>query len=104
MSPFHQSRKNMMSGSVDSIVTITTLAEDDVESVIGQVAGWCGSFDKLLSDPLGVQYLLVSVCICLSISLVHCIYNINCYQYEKVVHVSCVWLVKISKTHANSIN
>lgn len=49
-----------MTGSVDSIVTITTLAEDEVDTVVGQVAGWCGSFDKLLSDPLGVQYLLVS--------------------------------------------
>ena len=60
MSPYHHFGIPNKSSSVDSIVTITTLAEDDVDLVVGRVAGWCGLFDKLLSDPLGLQYFLVS--------------------------------------------
>ena len=58
MSPYHHfglsSKHSGLSASADSIVTIATLAE------VGRVAGWCGSFDKLLSDPLGLQCFLVS--------------------------------------------
>ena len=39
---------------------VTTLAEDDVDVVVGRVAERCGSIDKLLSDPLGLQCFLVS--------------------------------------------
>ncbi|XP_019858446.1 PREDICTED: regulator of G-protein signaling loco-like [Amphimedon queenslandica] len=57
LSPYHPlglpKKNSLLSSSVDSIVTITTLAEDDI--VVGQVAGWCGSFDKLLEDPLGLK-------------------------------------------------
>ena len=64
MSPYHHfglpSKNSGLSTSVDSIVTITTLAEDDIDVVVGRVAGWCGSFDRLLSDPLGLQCFLVS--------------------------------------------
>ena len=63
LSPYHLSlpkKNSLLSSSVDSIVTITTLAEDDIETIVGQVAGWCGSFDKLLEDPLGVKCFEVS--------------------------------------------
>ena len=64
LSPYHHyglpAKNGALSSSVDSIVTITTLAEDDVDAVVGRVAGWCGSFDKLLADPLGIQCLQVS--------------------------------------------
>lgn len=48
-----------MTSSVDSIVTITTLAEDDSDLGVGRVSNWCVSFDLLLVDPLGVHCLLV---------------------------------------------
>jgi hypothetical protein len=68
LSPYHHPsgfphKNSMLSASVDSIVTITTLAEDQVDTVVGQVAGWCGSFDKLLADPVGLVYLQVIVII-----------------------------------------
>lgn len=54
---------------MDSVVFVNALAEDDdceeddeTDSLveIGRVAGWCSSFDKVLSDPLGVQCFYVS--------------------------------------------
>ena len=80
MSPYHHyglSKGNGLSASVDSIVTITTLAEDDVDLVVGRVAGWCGSFDRLLTDPLGLQYFLVSWFILLYCYNAHCMPIVN---------------------------
>ena len=48
-----------MASSVDSVVTITTLAEDDNDLMVGRVSNWCVSFDRLLSDALGVYCLQV---------------------------------------------
>ena len=64
-----------LSGSVDSVVFVNTLAEEDEDSEyeddeedslvknieVGRVAGWCASFDKVLADPLGVQCFHVSI-------------------------------------------
>ena len=77
MSPYHHlglpGKNSGLSSSVDSIVTITTLAEDDVDLVVGRVAGWCGSFDRLLSDPLGLQCFLVSMKL-LTLSVIQLMY------------------------------
>ena len=72
MSPYHHfglpPKNSVLSASMDSIITVTTLAGEDNEDMdggmdsvaLGRVAGWCASFDKLLDDSLGVQCLLVS--------------------------------------------
>lgn len=76
LSPYHHfglpSKNSGLSSSVDSIITVTTLAgegdDDDVDAsvnevVVGRVAGWCANFNRLLEDPLGVECLQVRVCV-----------------------------------------
>lgn len=53
-----------LTSSIGSLITVADEdgAEEEVEE-LGRVAGWVASFDRLLADPLGVQCLLVSVCV-----------------------------------------
>lgn len=56
-----------LTSSIGSLITVADEdgAEEEVEE-LGRVAGWVASFDRLLADPLGVQCLLVSVCVWVS--------------------------------------
>ena len=71
-SPFHRGgggglpqKNGPLSSSIGSVATLTTVADEECDEPenLGRVGGWVASFDKLLADPLGVQCLLVSVCV-----------------------------------------
>ena len=65
-------KNSLLSSSYGSMMTVTTLAEEEgnkAQEEVGRVGGWVASFDKLLEDPLGVVCLQVSqyhtnTCLC----------------------------------------
>ena len=65
------------------------------------MAGWVASFDRLLADPLGVQCLLVSVCVgecartcmgmCVCFDVYKCVYS---QKHDFVFVLMCVCLLQ----------
>ena len=54
-------KNGLLTSSIGSIMTVTTLAEEEGKTEeVGRVGGWIASFDKLLEDPLGLVCLQVS--------------------------------------------
>lgn len=76
-----------LTSSIGSLITVADEdgAEEEVED-LGRVAGWVASFDRLLADPLGVQCLLVSVCVgecartCMDMCVCFGVYKCVCIQ------------------------